>query len=237
MKQWREEGLHALLSHPTEQEFFDYCSRGASALGFDHCSFGIATALPMGQPKILILNNYPRAWWDQYQAQNYVAVDPTIHHAVTSTKPLLWSRLAFTAQPAMWDDVTAHGLNQGWGQPTRDEHGTKGMLTLARGSGDISEEELSVKSERMNYIAQMMMAGLTSIVLPKVSPEYRCNLSPREKEVLRWAADGKTTYEISRILTLSNSAVNFHIKNTMIKLNANNKTHAVLKAAMLGLLY
>lgn len=237
MEPWREEGLHALLNHPTEQEFFDYCSAGAYALGYDYCSFGIATALPMGEPKILIFNNYPQKWWDQYQAQNYVAVDPTIHHAVTSTEPLLWSATAFVAEPKMWDDVTSHGLNHGWGQPTRDENGTKGMLTLARGAEKICEAELAAKSDRMYYIAQMTMAGLTSIVLPKISPEIRCNLSPREKEVLRWAADGKTTYEIGRILILSNSAVNFHIKNSMTKLNANNKTHAVVKAALLGLLY
>lgn len=229
--------MHALLQHPSEQEYFDYSSVGAKALGFDFCSFGIAIPLPVSNPKIVIFNNYPKKWWDRYKAENYMSVDPTIRHAVTSTDQLFWSADAFSSAPQMWEDVTAHGLNHGWGQPTREDNGTKGMLTLARGTEQICAEELATKSDRMFYMSQMMMVGLTSLVLPKVLPELQSRLTAREKEVLRWTADGKTTYEIGRILTLSILAVNFHIKNSMIKLNANNKNHAVVKAALLGLLY
>ena len=61
-------------------------------------------------------------------------------------------------------------------------------------------------------------------------------LSVREKEVLRWAGDGKTSDQISQILNLSVSTVNFHLRNAMLKLDAPNKTAAVVRAIFLGLL-
>ena len=55
-------------------------------------------------------------------------------------------------------------------------------------------------------------------------------LSKREKEVLRWIAEGKTAWEISVILNISERTVSFHTSNILAKLNAVNKTHAVALA-------
>ena len=58
----------------------------------------------------------------------------------------------------------------------------------------------------------------------------------REIEVLRWTADGKTASEIADILNISERTANFHIANVITKLNAPNKTAAVIRAGMLGML-
>ncbi len=61
-------------------------------------------------------------------------------------------------------------------------------------------------------------------------------LTGREIEVLRWSASGKTSSEISEILVISVNTVNFHVKNAILKLKTANKTAAVARATMLGLL-
>ena len=61
-------------------------------------------------------------------------------------------------------------------------------------------------------------------------------LSPREREVLRWSAAGKTADEIGMILAITPRTVAFHIQRCVAKLDAANKTEAVAKALMLGLL-
>ncbi|MCR1768383.1 LuxR family transcriptional regulator [Burkholderia glumae] len=61
-------------------------------------------------------------------------------------------------------------------------------------------------------------------------------LSTRECEVLRWAAEGKTAYEIGIILGLTERTINFHISRSIIKLNASNRTNAVVKAVLMGLI-
>lgn len=59
-------------------------------------------------------------------------------------------------------------------------------------------------------------------------------LSKREVECLKWAAVGKTDYEISLIIGRSRATIRFHINNACTKLNAVNKSQALLKAAQLG---
>src|SRR5262245_10128783 len=43
-------------------------------------------------------------------------------------------------------------------------------------------------------------------------------LSPRESECLRWVADGKTDFEVGKILSISPRTVRFHISNAKGKL-------------------
>jgi LuxR family quorum-sensing system transcriptional regulator SolR len=58
----------------------------------------------------------------------------------------------------------------------------------------------------------------------------------REREVLRWAAEGKTAAEIGGILGIAERTVNFHIRNIFEKLGAANKVQAVVKAISGGLI-
>lgn len=59
-------------------------------------------------------------------------------------------------------------------------------------------------------------------------------LSKREVECLRWAAIGKTDFEISMIMERSRATVRFHIHNASTKLDAVNRSQTVFKAAQLG---
>lgn len=61
-------------------------------------------------------------------------------------------------------------------------------------------------------------------------------LSERELEVLRWIAEGKTSSETASILGISERTVTYHITNILFKLDAVNKTQAVVKAVMLRLI-
>jgi DNA-binding CsgD family transcriptional regulator len=62
------------------------------------------------------------------------------------------------------------------------------------------------------------------------------DLSDREKVCLRWAALGKSSWEIGRILSISENTVIFHIKNAMKKLGTSNRILAAVKAVQLGLI-
>jgi DNA-binding NarL/FixJ family response regulator len=62
------------------------------------------------------------------------------------------------------------------------------------------------------------------------------NLTPRELEVLQLIRDGQRNKQIADQLAISENTVNFHIKNLMDKLRANDRTHAVTIALRRGLL-
>jgi DNA-binding CsgD family transcriptional regulator len=54
-------------------------------------------------------------------------------------------------------------------------------------------------------------------------------LSPRELEILTWAAKGKTYWETARILGIAYASVHSHVNSLRLKLNAVNTTHAVAR--------
>jgi len=56
----------------------------------------------------------------------------------------------------------------------------------------------------------------------------------REVQCLRWAALGKTDFEIAHILEISVPTVRFHLKNAARKLGASSRSHAIYRATALG---
>jgi DNA-binding NarL/FixJ family response regulator len=62
------------------------------------------------------------------------------------------------------------------------------------------------------------------------------DLTSRELDVLRLIRDGYRNKQIADQLTIAETTVNFHIKNFVDKLGANDRTHAVTIAVRRGLL-
>jgi DNA-binding NarL/FixJ family response regulator len=62
------------------------------------------------------------------------------------------------------------------------------------------------------------------------------DLTARELGVLRLIRDGYRNKQIADQLSISENTVNFHIKNLVDKLQANDRTHAVMIALRRGLL-
>jgi DNA-binding NarL/FixJ family response regulator len=62
------------------------------------------------------------------------------------------------------------------------------------------------------------------------------DLTARELEVLQLIRDGNRNKEIAGLLAIAETTVNFHIKNLVGKLQANDRTHAVTIAVRRGLL-
>lgn len=61
-------------------------------------------------------------------------------------------------------------------------------------------------------------------------------LTLREQQVLTWVAQGKSSWEIGRIIMCEECTVNFHCRNIMGKLNVSTRAHALIKAVGLGLI-
>ncbi len=72
--------------------------------------------------------------------------------------------------------------------------------------------------------------------LSRCSAKMAVNFTPREIECLRWVSKGKTSWEVSKILGVSERTVNFHIQNCMKKTNSVNRQQAVTKGLMGGII-
>jgi len=79
----------------------------------------------------------------------------------------------------------------------------------------------------------MALATISATILPNAVTPL---LSTREMEVLDWLKQGKSSWDISVILDISERTVNFHVYNITRKLGATNRPQAVAVAARLGLI-
>lgn len=233
---WQEGRLEDLAGASTEAQFLQVLSKAAAQLGFEYCAYGMRLPLPFSNPKIVMLNTYPQAWQERYASEHYVKVDPSVQHAMTSLKPLVWSDELFAGARPLWEDARSHNLQVGWAQASVDVKGVLGMLTLARSHDPISDSELCENLLKMSWLAQAAHQGLAQLIAAQPNSDAGIVLTAREAEVLRWTADGKTSGEVGAILNIAERTVNFHVNNALLKLGAANKTAGVLKAAMLRLL-
>lgn len=84
-----------------------------------------------------------------------------------------------------------------------------------------------------------MLMGETYMPLEFLSevsqPAERVVLTPREKDVLRGVAEGKSNKEIARDLTIQEVTVKLHVKTLSRKLGARNRTHAAMLGRDMGL--
>jgi DNA-binding CsgD family transcriptional regulator len=237
MDAWREDQFNTLLKLESEQELFDRVSALAAAMGFEYCAYGVRMPIPISRPAFALFNNYSAEWQKHYQEREFLMIDPTVQHGLKSTQPLLWTPEVFNKTPELWEDARAHGLRFGWAQSARDANGAIGMLTLARSVGQLEPIDLAENQFKMVWLSQMTHVGMAQLLLPKMIPESLVVMTAREREVLRWTAEGKTAFEVGQILSVSERTVNFHINNVVHKLGASNKIQAAVKAASLGMLF
>jgi DNA-binding CsgD family transcriptional regulator len=80
---------------------------------------------------------------------------------------------------------------------------------------------------RAHQFAVARRNGDWEIVEPAPVPVRRQSLTLREREVLWWAAQGKSALDIAQILRITKRTVDEHIQNAARRLGASNRTQAV----------
>jgi len=94
----------------------------------------------------------------------------------------------------------------------------------------LGADDYVTKPIDFEVLATIIAARLAGVARTGLWPKAIA-LNEREVEVLTWAARGKTSAEIAKILDLTKRTVDFHIDNARGKLGAATRTEAVLKAA------
>jgi DNA-binding NarL/FixJ family response regulator len=123
------------------------------------------------------------------------------------------------------------------------------MLTTSDGDGEIHR---AMRAGASGYILKSMAknellgvirtvhAGrryLPAEVAARLSEHFgEDDLTARELQVLQLIRDGHRNKQIADQLSIAETTVNFHIKNLVDKLQANDRTHAVTIAVRRGLL-
>ena len=117
------------------------------------------------------------------------------------------------------------------------EAGARGYVLKDGTESDLARHVLQLHaggSPMSPVIARQLLVRMTPakpVAQPLASP-----LSVRETEVLKLVARGYSYAEVGRLLSVTASTIQAHVKNIYIKLAVHSKTQAIFEAQQLGLL-
>jgi LuxR family transcriptional regulator, quorum-sensing system regulator CviR len=185
--------------------------------------------------KIVNISYHPN-WIHRYLNNNYAEVDPVLLTHVNTVRTQVWSN-AFKAasskrEKEFIEEAKSYGLTNGITtgrfEPKRS---MASFFSFAGGAIDDNHHYAPALRCIADYLHHSLMKTTSS-------PAFNCinGLSPRELSVLNWMKHGKTNWEISRILGVSERTVRFHVEGIFSKLDVTSRTQAVAMAMENGLL-
>lgn len=209
-------------------------------LDCNHILYAIKIPNSFTRSANLIVSDYPEKWMERYAECGYVNIDPVARHCFTSQAPYSWNGFKEQndfAVRAFASEARDFGLYDGIsvGMPRFD--GESGLISMA------VDHHLAPDTFTAKYIT-LCINSLQPYIHERIRILTRSSgvntesiqLTEREKDCLLWTAEGKTAQEIATILTISEATVVFHLKNAVKKLHVTNRSQAVAKAVLLGLI-
>lgn len=232
---WREE-MHSAFSHSTATaEITRLLEQQTSKMGFAFYALYIRHPVPFTRPKIFVFSNYPKKWVKTWQKENFAEIDPVIRYCQMPGTLLLWNDPIVKEGKKVFDAAREYGIRSGFSYSMIVKNRAIGILSMASGKSfekiDLSPE----KQLKLQFLSDLALEALQRVKDISMSV-MNMELSRRELEILKWTAEGKTSAEISLILSISENTVNFHQKKMQKRFNAPNKIQVASYAAATGLL-
>jgi DNA-binding CsgD family transcriptional regulator len=181
----------------------------------------------------------PAEFSTEYARKNLVFVDEGAIYNFQKYEPQYWSVMrgasigCDSAPPPVLSLLMDFGMTSGY------SHGIE-MPTPGEGGSYCNFLGASAKYDPRTFeIMEHLMPHLHLALLRAASHESRSAegaLSVREREVLNWLKEGKSSWEISVVLGVSERTINFHVYNLLGKLGAMNRLQAIAIAVRRGLI-
>lgn len=222
--------IEACLNCGKQEDFTSLFSDSRDVLPFD-CALVLSGRLEARGVAVAdgVSIGFPTAWIDAYLAKLGPQRDGVVKGAMTAPGIQSWCdahvRLEQPNALALCRDF---GLRSGYVAglpPTFEER--EGRLVCFGGASATAD---SRGEAVVRCLAPHLLLAFSRLRRAKRSPSGQPVVSPREKEVLQWLKQGKSSWDISRILGIRERTVNFHVANIMRKLGTYNRAQAVAAA-------
>ncbi len=226
----------------SEQEVKEEADRCVKALGLQWWAFSMRLPLQRdGAPVEWAIDSLP----DELRAVR----QDVWHNMADKTSSLLQHGIPHTwivdeaaGDPPPLDErllqarrrAAALGVTGGICAPVAGSNGATGFLTLAASRPVAKADLLAQRPAALLFSRYLHLACLPFI--DEMREALAPRLSEREVECLSWVAMGKTTWEIARLLALSEHTVVFHMRNAQAKLGAVNRQQAIARSMQIGIL-
>ncbi|RUU14508.1 LuxR family transcriptional regulator [Mesorhizobium sp. USDA-HM6] len=211
----------------------------SAAAGFDFPLFAYFTyPSPSGNAPRLI-SNYPTSWTSRYLQQRYHNLDPVILRGLLGWDTFDWGvergrQYLPTSQQQILESAAEVGIRSGLTISMHDHRGRFAALTFA---SDESRAPLLQSLAHYEKALQLIAINFHIHVRHRLADDRVVDgvtLTPREFECLKWAARGKSAWDISQLLGVSKRTVTFHQENAKAKLGVRTTNQAIARLAASG---
>jgi len=200
------------------------------------CHASIVCQLEVGSGRRIrqfVNSTYDPDWIDTYAKNEFYKIDPVLGYACTARGLFTWNQAYESAKnrliaKSFLKAASNHNLSNGFAYSfVNDSSASATRITLC---------SFATTSTSMVDKAEYFLGAFAPVLHTVISNSPKDNpLSQREIEVLHWAKEGKTVWELSRIMGLSEATIKFHLLNIYRKLEVSNRAHAIAKSLELGL--
>lgn len=209
----------------------------AIELGFDYFALTHHVDIARAPSSSIRLHNYPEAWVDYFD-QNRLAVSDPVHRAshVTSVG-FTWAQLprliAMTPGDRLILDLARdQGLGEGFTVPANVPGEARGSCSFASQAGLPLPSHILPLAQLAGAFA---FEGARKMWRAKeLGPEPHPVITDRQRDCLIWAARGKTDWETSQILGLSEQTVVRHIKQARERYGLDKRTSLLIRTLFDG---
>jgi LuxR family quorum sensing-dependent transcriptional regulator len=174
---------------------------------------------------------WPEGWLKRFVDQRYQLVDPLIRHMNLNNEPFRWSSIrpmAGAAAVRVLDEASEFGMRDGFALPIYGAEGAVIGITVGTEHYELDKrDEAALHLAAIYFHAKFARFRMRAPTTPKMP-----KLTPRERECLSWVASGKTDWEISQILNISEQTAHEYVKNAIAKLGATTRAQAVAVAML-----
>ncbi len=220
----------------TQFDLIRYMRRTAQAFGFKN--FLVCQLPGFDAEKLAVaslLSNMPPDLVSRYDSTSMVQMSVGVRRLKETTAPFQITIDDWEQQNPSSPELSGylaqlreHGILQANYFPVHDADGRRAAVIWMGGRSELT---MAVMME-LQMIAIHVFNRLTEI--GAIFKDTSVVLSEREIQCLNWTAAGKTSAEIAGILGLSEHTVNHYLNHVTKKLDAVNRTQAVVKAIKKG---
>jgi DNA-binding CsgD family transcriptional regulator len=199
---------------------------------FGYSTFALGELPRVGSNAIpaFFVSTWPSHWVDVYVGENLAPDDPTVEFARSNILPDTFSglrrrRVASGRTHHVLDVATAYGWPEGLAIPIHGPNGYRGAVTVAGETKELPPRDRAA----LHLMALYLHERLKQLLAPQlIEPGVRPRLSLGEIECIQWLIAGKSDWEMSEILGISESTAHWRIEKAKAKFGV--KTRAQLTA-------
>ncbi len=223
----------------TIEELVTAFEAAISQLGFDKFIYCLARGCLNAQTPVNhgIARSYPEDWMKHYMRKGYLDFDATYRYGLSHRGAFAWKQLQQEVPLTKKERLVLYeaeeaGLKNGI---TVSLHGPYGEV-LGFGFASDHPDLTPTKDQLSTLYCLASQFHLVYSGFDKKPAASTIKLSDRQREILQWAAIGKSRAVIAEIMMISEHTVDEHFQCIFKKLDCRDRTVAVLKSIQLGLI-